>query len=78
MFMIWELNNRILEALSLIASTKNNKLTKFRFMGFFLKKGFSRVCVGFDKKPTAHGYFGVELDSSFLFLCSVSWCLNRV
>lgn len=43
--MIWELSNRILEALSLIASTKNNKLTKFRFMGLFLKNAFVLVLI---------------------------------
>lgn len=44
--MIWVLNNRILAALSLIASTKNNKLTKFRFMGlFFFKKKKAFVLV---------------------------------
>lgn len=43
--MIWQLNNRIVEVLSLIASTKNNKLTKFRFMGLFLKKAFVLVLI---------------------------------
>lgn len=43
--MIWQLNNRIVEVLSLIASTKNNKLTKFRFMGLFFKKAFVLVLI---------------------------------